>query len=534
MEEATGRPIKIVEFLKNQTNSKSEAILYKSNLKSVLESADNCPISIISIAGPSHDGKTFFLSSLVKYFEQVASCVGDQFLQTIERQWPSMPELDTSGIYLWNVPYKLRSGIFDNTTVFLMNIYQSNDITEEELTSLIGLSSLISSQVIENSFQDVPKSSTEFMETLQLFENNVIALRPREETLLNNVPVKTIFQTCFWTSKNKEPLKSICRYYERLEQEIKVIPVTGKYKDELLDELDFLGSEDLVQNVRFPEMLNSRQIPRKKICQQPLLVSDIFNSCEAYVSLFHSGTEISPENIEKKSVEVVLKSFVSDSAFVYEQELIRKLSKEQVHSDLGLIQNHLKAERKAKGAFKQYFKYSSSIVQSQEILAYEQELNYFIFTKFQKAQSDNEIKRNEWVENVRLELIQKFVNPPAPRFPNDEAFHDETQLRQICSGEITSKLTYFKEKIAKYFDDEDVMKEVEKTRDLLKQELVNLLEENERRKEAADRKTKELLDRNVQKLADKIGNQMALEFVTQKLLEPTEDQTKEQTLNQVT
>jgi len=42
------------------------------------------------------------------------------------------------------------------------------------------------------------------------------------------------------------------------------------------------------------------------------------------------------------------------------------------------------------------------------------------------------------------------------------------------------------------------------------------------------------LDRNVQKLADKIGNQMALEFVTQKLLEPTEDQTKEQILNQVT
>jgi len=43
-------------------------------------------------------------------------------------------------------------------------------------------------------------------------------------------------------------LESICTYYERLEQEIKVIPLTGKYKDELLDELDFLGSEDLFQN----------------------------------------------------------------------------------------------------------------------------------------------------------------------------------------------------------------------------------------------------------------------------------------------
>jgi len=284
-------------------------------------------------------------------------------------------------------------------------------------------------------------------------------------------------------------------------------------------------------------MLNFRRIPRKKICKQLLLVSDIFICSEAYVSLFQSGVaEISPENIERKSAEVVLKSFVSDSAFEYEQEMIRKLSKERVHSDLGLIQNHIKAERKAKGAFKECFKYSSSssIVQSQEIQAYDQELNCFIFTKFQKAQSDNEIKINEWVENVRLELIQKFVNPPAPRFSNDEAFHDETQLRQILSREITSKLTHFKEKTAKYFDKEDLIKEVHKTKNLLEQEIEMLLEENKRRKEAAERRTKELLDRNVQMLADKIGNQMTLKFVTQKLLEPTEDQTKEQTLNRVT
>jgi len=125
-----------------------------------------------------------------------------------------------------------------------------------------------------------------------------------------------------------------------------VIPVTGKYKDELLDELDFLGSEDLFQNDRFPEMLNFRQIPRKKICQQPLLVSYIFNCCKAYVSFFQSSAKISPENIEKKSVEVVLKSFVSD-AFEYEQEMSRKLSKEHINSNHSLVQHHLKAERKA-------------------------------------------------------------------------------------------------------------------------------------------------------------------------------------------
>jgi len=542
MEEMTGRPIKIVEFVKNK--NKSEAFFFESNLKSVLESADNCPIAIISIAGPAHDGKTFFLSSLVRYFEHTegsaSSDDNEDFFETIECQWPSMPELDTSGIYLWNVPYKLQSGLADTTTsVFLMNIHQSEDITEEEYTSQLGLASLISSHVMENPFEDVPRSIAEFVDTLQLLESNIIALRPREETLFNDVPVKTIFQTCFWISKDKQRLESLARYYEEQEQEIQVIPVTGKCKDELLDDLDFLDSEDLVQNFRIPGMLNFfGVIPRMKICEQLLLVSDFFNCCKAYVSLFQGGggggATISPQNIEKKSAEIVLRSFVSHGALEYQQEMNRKLGKEQVHSVLSLIQHHLKAEKTAKGSFTVNLKYSSSIVQSQEIQAYEQELNFLLFTMFQNVQNENEIKRNEWMEDWRLRLIQIFVNPIAPRFPNDEAFHDETQLRQILSKLITSTLTHFKEKVAKYFDDEDVIKEAHKTKELLEKKLEKLLVENKQRKEAADKKTKELLDLNVQKLAEKIGNQMALEFVTQKLLEPTEDQRKEHILNQVT
>jgi len=86
---------------------------------------------------------------------------------------------------------------------------------------------------------------------------------------------------------------------------------------------------------------------------------------------------------------------------------------------------------------------------------------------------------------VRLQLIQRFVNAHSALFFNDEAFHDETYLGQICSREITllllllgfycqriqhkyswfstkestSKLTNFKEKILKYFDCEDAIKE---------------------------------------------------------------------------
>jgi len=302
----------------------------------------------------------------------------------------------------------------------------------------------------------------------------------------------------------------------------------------LLDELDILESKDIVQNGIFPGILGFSVISRKKIWDRLLLGSGLFNFCEIYVSLFQSDIEISPENIEKKSAEVVLKSFVSHGALKYEQEMNQNLGEEQVHSDHSLIEHYLKAEKTAKGSFKADLAHFSFIVQSQEIKVYEQEMNFLIFTRFQNAQSENEIKRNEWVENVRLELIQKFVNPRAPRFSNDEAFHDEAQLRQTCSREITSKLTYFKEKILKYVDDEDLLKEAQKTKDLLQVELEGLLVENKRRKEAAERRTKELLDRNVQKLADKIGNQMALDFVTQKLLEPTEDQTKEQILNQVT
>jgi len=100
----SGKPIKIIEFVKNQTNLKSEAFFYESNLKSVLESSDNFPISIISVAGPSNDGKTFFLSTLVKYFKQHASCVDKEFIQTIQCQWPSTNELETSGVYLWTAP----------------------------------------------------------------------------------------------------------------------------------------------------------------------------------------------------------------------------------------------------------------------------------------------------------------------------------------------------------------------------------------------------------------------------------------------
>jgi len=88
------------------------------------------------------------------------------------------------------------------------------------------------------------------------------------------------------------------------------------------------------------------------------------------------------------------------------------------------------------------------------------------------------------MENVRLQLIQRFVNAHSALFFNDEAFHDETYLGQICSREITSKLTNFKEKILKYFDCEDVIKETHETKDLLEKELKKLLEENKRRKEA--------------------------------------------------
>jgi len=441
---------------------------------------------------------------------------------------------------LWSVPFQLKTE-YEIITLFLMDIYQGKDITEEEYTSLMGLASLISSQVIENPFEDKPTSFNEFVETIQSCETNIIALRPREETL-NDVPLRTIFQICFWTSKDKELLESISGYYKHLKQEIKVIPVAAKTQDELLDELDFLMGEDvvqIVQNVRFRGILILGVIYRKKIFERSLFESDFFNFCKAYVSLFQDSAEISPENIEKKFAEVFLRILVSVGVLEYEDYMAIQAHcmkpKEPIVSYRSLIQHHLKAEEEVKRSFEWNLAHSSLIVQSQEMKVYERELNFLMCEELLKAQSSNEIKRNKWVEDLRSQSIEKFQNPSAPRFFNDEAFHDETQLRQICSREITSQLTYFKEKVVKYFFDEDLTKEIQKTKDLLQQELKVVLDENKRRKEAADeRRAKELFDRNVQKLADKIGIRMALEFVTQKLLEPVEDQAKEQTLNQVT
>jgi len=153
-----------------------------------------------------------------------------------------------------------------------MNIQHSKDITEEEITRLHALSSLISSRVTHNLFERA-ETSLEFtavlvFETLLSFNDNIIALRPKEATF-NNVPVKTIFQTCFWTCISAVCLQSLQGYRTDIGQDTELFPFAVKSNEELFDEFHVLDSEDIVTNRGAIALLPIiDQIPRKKICEQ--------------------------------------------------------------------------------------------------------------------------------------------------------------------------------------------------------------------------------------------------------------------------
>jgi len=70
-----GRPVKIVEFVTPKSASNTppliHLIFYEEELKSILEQLDcstGMQFSIHSVAGPSHDGKSLLLSTLLTCF----------------------------------------------------------------------------------------------------------------------------------------------------------------------------------------------------------------------------------------------------------------------------------------------------------------------------------------------------------------------------------------------------------------------------------------------------------------------------------
>jgi len=289
MKQEVGKPIKIAGFLESSNSSAKRLFLNDLELRSILDFNDPKPVSILSITGPSTIGKSFYLSTILNYFnrnETTTTHFKEEDMAFNELPWNcSETNSLSSGIYMWNKSFDITQQ-FGGTTVYLMNIHQANDISEEESMQLVGFSVLISSSVMENLFEVIPKTFAQFLEIFNAHENGYLieirataddnkhqlnSLHKRQGIIQSSqthksVKVLTIVKSCHTNSVNT----LIQSHLEKFADTFSILGFELWYT---LSEWQNHGS------VCWPN------IPWKSICGEHLVSADILNCFNFYFEL---------------------------------------------------------------------------------------------------------------------------------------------------------------------------------------------------------------------------------------------------------
>ncbi|XP_035709969.1 atlastin-1-like isoform X2 [Folsomia candida] len=167
-------PLQIIDFVENPDPSNKNRMLHLNEdvLSTVFQAAGERRIAIISIAGPSRKGKSFFLDFLIRYLEAFEKDDSDWMDWDDKNKplegfsWRTSIERETSGIVIWSKPFIIKAN-GKEIAVLLMDTQGTYDeyTTEREMSAIVGLTLLSSSCLIFNFFNGIQEDVFNSLDT---------------------------------------------------------------------------------------------------------------------------------------------------------------------------------------------------------------------------------------------------------------------------------------------------------------------------------------------------------------------------------
>ncbi|OXA63728.1 uncharacterized protein LOC110863068 [Folsomia candida] len=167
-----GSPIRILELneIGHTAQGRSSMRFNDKKTKEILSRADSLPFSILCITGEARQGKSYFLSCLIKYLQCLESGVKPTIELASNKEFfhfENGTERMTTGVWMWSHPFKLQQEDGTPYALFLMDSQGLFDkwTGNREWVGLAGFSLLASSCLIFNTVDSLRENVLEFFST---------------------------------------------------------------------------------------------------------------------------------------------------------------------------------------------------------------------------------------------------------------------------------------------------------------------------------------------------------------------------------
>ncbi len=190
-------PLQIIQF-KDSSSVVAEGDdcggiqLNHGNLDKILSQTENRPLCIISVCGPSRQGKSFLLGYMIRCLEALENDETDWMdwenktkpLSGFKFRNGTKPE--TQGIWAWSKPFLVKVGAEETPiAILLVDTQGTYDefIDARTTASIVGLSLLMSSCMVFNFFKNLQEDVLTSLDSYVKFGQ--LALQSQDEPFTN-------------------------------------------------------------------------------------------------------------------------------------------------------------------------------------------------------------------------------------------------------------------------------------------------------------------------------------------------------------
>jgi len=496
-----GSPVQIISF-EGMKDKKSTIVLNEQSLQAVLKKAGDREVVFISIAGPSRQGKSFLLSFMLRFLEAQELddddwMGGDNRKQPLHGfKWRSGCDPETAGMWIWDKPYivKLES---KEVAVILMDTQGTFDdsTTQREWSAIVGLSLLVSSILIFNSFTSVQEDVLTHLDTYVQY--GLLALQAsREEDEDEEVKPfqKLVFLVRDWNNPSQfqygqtggkkfintklEVRREQPREAQDVRKNIKkcfnevecfLMPDPGEKAkqhgfDGAVSQLDTKFSKKLQECVEF--LLDSENLVVKEVCGNAVRTSDFSHVLKTYVNVYNSDDVPAPLTLLEATTQISANNLVNRLINAYCSDMKKGMKGKAFIVKKKLKGIHDKAAKKCRKEFQLKHKIGDDEVAGRFL----KQLDSEISNRYKTYQDTNEVKKRRFFEVSMVESYEEFDSRMNEEF--GDKFSEEKKLISNAREIIAACIEEFKEKVGDE-DEEEVENSVKKITEELEKRLEN-------------------------------------------------------------
>jgi heat shock protein 1/8 len=539
------RALQIMDFEPSESGGPRSIVLHKDHLESILALAGDRKLAVISIAGPSRRGKSFFLSFLIRYLEALEQDIPD-WLDWENKdkpldhgfRWTLSHEHETSGMLMWSKPFIVKQPNEQEVAVLLMDTQGTYDevSTPRERSAIVGLSLLTSSCLIFN-FSNMLQEDC--LESLHAYIQYGLMAMQKDPTGDESMEIDSDasefpFQRLFflirdWSFPSKFPygikggkdyLKDKLSLKDNMPEDLKKVRETLQQCFQRMDcflmpdigekakQEGFNGSlaqisdkfanklEELVEDLCNPE-----DVPVKAVFGNDVLAPDFLGYFEQYVAIFNSEETPSPLTLIEATARIANQTLVSQCRRKYLDSMKRKQRGKKFLSDSALDKLH----KSIMGEAVEQFGKARKMGGADLISSFREDLIYQLkFEEFDKIVQENEKKRSKLLEDSQNASILSFKKSLDEELEDEDSFVEVKKLKSSLNEAKGNSISDFKEKVSNNLEEEELANELTALELKLDDEGQRIVTDNENRMMAAKEYMEALLAKLVEQFTESL------------------------------